>query len=161
VNNYSAYTPPAVLYILTHEVIPLGSTADIVERVLDGLLILYLLWEWRLVLWKREDNRLDWVLGMTLVITHLVAPRTATTHFIVFMFALIPIFQLLFRSGPPGIAGAITLMIILTAGMWWLFLATLVGRQESNLVHLPLPILMMILLLVVRPRASAPQKAAA
>ena len=160
--NYPAYTPPAVLYILTHEAIPLGAAADLTERVLDGLLAICLLYEWWLVLWKRQDTRLDWVLGLTLVITHLIAPRTATTHFIVFIFALIPIFQRLFRQGAQGAAIAVGFMAILVIGMWWLFLATIVGNQESDLVHLPLPILMLALLLAVRPRAtSQPSLAAA
>lgn len=153
--NYPAYTPPAVLYILTHEAIPLGAVADIAERALDGFFAAYLMFEWWLVLWKREDARLDWLLGLTLVITHLIAPRTATTHFIVFIFALIPIYQRLFREGTGGAAIAFIFMAILVIGMWWLFLATISGNQESDLVHLPLPILMLALLVAVRPRISA------
>jgi hypothetical protein len=39
VANYPAYTPPAVLNILTHEVLRLGGAADIVEPILDALLL--------------------------------------------------------------------------------------------------------------------------
>jgi hypothetical protein len=42
VSLYPSYTPPAVLYVLTHEALPLGATADIVERILDDLLLGYL-----------------------------------------------------------------------------------------------------------------------
>lgn len=156
--NYPAYTPPAVLYILTHEAIALGPAADIGERLLDGALAVYLLYEWWLVLWRRDDARLDWVLGLTLVITHLLAPRTATTHFVVFIFPLIPIFQRLFRQGT---LGAVGFMLVLVVGIWWLFLATISGNQENDLVHLPLPLLMLALLLIVRPHTANPRMAIA
>ncbi len=148
--NYPSYTPPAVLYIVTHEIIPFGSAADVVERILDVVLLLYLAFEWWLVLWRREDARMDWTLGLTLVITHLVVLRTATTHFIVFVFVLIPTFRGWVRSGTRGLWGTVGLMIVLVVGMWWLFLATLVGKQESDLVHVPLPLLMLVLLLATR-----------
>jgi len=161
VSNYPAYTPPAVLFILTHEIIPLGPAADVVERVLDVLLIAYLLWEWWPIFIRRDDSHLDWTLGLTLVITHLVAPRTATTHFIVFVFALIALFR--DWSKIPAVGGRIVLgvMFVLAVGMWWLFFATLVGRQESDLVHVPLPLIMLALLLFSRNWQAASQPEAA
>lgn len=152
VSLYPSYTPPAVLYIVTREVLPFGAAAEIVERVLDILLLAYLLYEWWRVLWRNADALTDWVIGLTLVITHLIAPRTATTHYVVFVFALIPIFRDMVHWKPWGSWTAAGLMIILVVGMWWLFLVTLSGRQEHNLVHVPLPLVVLALLIVCRPR---------
>ncbi|MBN1310565.1 MAG: DUF2029 domain-containing protein [Anaerolineae bacterium] len=155
VSLYPSYTPPAVLYILTREVLPLGPAAAIIERILDVLLLGYLLYEWWLVLWRREDARLDWVLGLILVVTHLVAPRTATTHFVVFTFALIPIFRDLARVRPWGMWATMGLMVVLLSGMWWLFLATLQGNQEHDFVHVPLPLVMFVCVVLTRPRSTS------
>jgi hypothetical protein len=156
VRLYPSYTPPAVLYILTREVLPLGAASGSVERGLDVILVLYLLVEWWGVLSARDaqenEARLAWVVGLTLVVTHLVAPRTATTHFVVFVFPLVAVLRDLSRHKPWGGWAAFALVLILTAGMWWLFLATLEGAQEHNLVHVPLPLLVLLLLLLTRPR---------
>lgn len=159
VQQYPGYTPPAVLYILTHEVLRLGAAAPLVERVLDVILVLYLLYEWWRVLWPRGSRpsewRVDWVIGLTLIITHLIVPRTATTHFVVFLFLLIPFFRDLTRRGTNGTTVLIAVMLGLAVGMWWLFVATLDGNQEHNLVHVPLPLLMMLVALWMRPRERA------
>jgi hypothetical protein len=146
-----------VLYVLTREVLPLGAAAGPVERGLDVILVLYLLYEWWGVLSAGDEGktaaRLAWVVGLTLVITHLVAPRTATTHFVVFVFPLVAVLRDLSRRQPWGGWAAFALLLVVTAGMWWLFLATLEGAREHNLVHVPLPLLMLLLLLT-RPRGE-------
>ena len=45
-------------------------------------------------------------------------------------------------------------LLVLLAGMWALFLLTLQGAQEANLVHVPLPLLMLLLMLALQPRTS-------
>src|SRR5574341_477562 len=125
IQQYPGYTPPAVMYIVTHEMLPLGGAATAVEWTLDALLLVYLMYEWRMVIHPLDLSRLDWVMGLTLVITHLVALRTATTHFIVFLFLLIPLFRDLLRHRAWGVWALIGLMLLLDVGMWWLFLATL------------------------------------
>ncbi len=154
VNRYPTYTPPAVLYILTREIVPLGSAAPCVERGLDAALLLYLFYEWWRVLWRRETWRFDWSIGLTFVITHLVAPRTATTHFVIFIFPLFALFRDVAHRKPWGLWVVLALMAVLLVGMWWLFLATLEGSQEANLVHVPLPLLMLMLVLLTRPRSD-------
>lgn len=153
VQQYPGYTPPAVLFILTHETFPLGAAADAVEQMLSLLLLAYLLFEWWLALRPSDRTHLDWVLGLTLVITHLVAPRTATTHYIVFLYVLISVFRDLLRRRPWGSSALVLLMLVLGVGMWWLFFATLEGSQEANIVHVPLPLAMLVLMLLQRPRA--------
>lgn len=145
VRLYPSYTPPSVLFILTHETLPLGAAADAAQAVMAVGLVAYLLFEgWR-VLWRRDDARLDWLIGLTLVVTHLVAPRTATTHFVVFVFPLLALLRDWSRRGRWGAWAGVGLMAALAVGMWWLFLATLVGAQEADIVHVPLPLLMLAL----------------
>jgi hypothetical protein len=163
IQQYPGYTPPAVMYIITHELLPLGGAATAVEWGLDALLLAYLLYEWGTVIRRLDRTRLDWVLGLTLVVTHLVAPRTATTHFVVFLFVLIPLFRSLLRRPVWGTWALLGLMLLLDVGMWWLFFATLKGSQEANIVHVPLPFLTLVLALMERPDAEAtfqPQGAA-
>jgi hypothetical protein len=152
--RYPGYTPPAVLYILTREVLPLGSAAQAAEWVLDAVLIAWLLAEWWRTLRTDDSRRLDWTLGATLVVTHLVAPRTATTHFVVFTFPLVMMLRDLAARRPWGPPVAAAAMLILTVSMWWLFLATVSGNQEANIVHVPLPLLMLALMLATRPRPT-------
>jgi hypothetical protein len=150
VRLYPEYTPPAVLYILTREIVPLGRAAPAVEVALDvALLTLLLAFWWRALRWRGDQARLDWTLGLTLVITHLVAPRTATTHFVVFNFALVALFRDWARRSPWLTAAALAALLV---GMWALFLLTLEGAQESNLVHAPLPLLALALVLAAAPR---------
>lgn len=155
VQQYPDYTPPAVLYILTHELLPLGKAALIVERVLEITLLLYLLWEWSRALKLPVIGRhLDWVIGLTLLITHLVAPRTATTHFVVFTFLLFPLIRDLSRQNPPTVMALVAALLVILIGLWWLFLATIVGNQEANIMHVPLPLLMLVLAFLIRPAQS-------
>jgi hypothetical protein len=153
--KYPGYSPPSVLYILTREIIPLGAAAGIVERVLDAGLAIYLLYEWWRVLWRREDARLDWVIGLTLVITHLIAPRTATTHFVVFLFPLFALFRDVMRRRSWGVWAMLALMLFLLVALWWLFLATVDEYVEANLMHVPFPFLMLLIVLLIRPRAES------
>jgi hypothetical protein len=155
IQQYPGYTPPAVLTILTREILPPGTAAGGVELALGGGLLAYWLVEcWR-VLWRGESHRLDWLASLTLVITHLVAPRTATTHFIVFLLPLYTLFHDLSGRGKIGAIWNAVIMLGLGIGMWWLFLATVIGNQEANLVHVPLPLLMFGLMLATRPAAEA------
>jgi hypothetical protein len=163
VAQYPGYSPPAVMYILTHEVLPLGRLADGAEIALDVLLVggLLIAWWWAL---RADDDgggrapdpsvrrltRFDWAVGLTLVITQLAVLRTATTNYIVFVITLIAFFRDLER-GRWGAWAVFAFQVVLVVGMWWLFLATVVGEHEHNVVYLPLPLLLLALLLIFRP----------
>jgi len=148
--EYTGYTPPGVSYIITTELLPLGSAAKPVEFIFLGLATLYMLYEWWRVIWLREHGRLDWVLGLTLVITHIVAPRTATTHYVVFMFPLVLLLKDWSRKNGWLVIG---LMVLATAGLWWLFIATTVGEAEANIMFVPPPLILFLLLLLNQPQA--------
>jgi 4-amino-4-deoxy-L-arabinose transferase-like glycosyltransferase len=110
------------------------------EFGLTALLILLLLWLW----WRgrRADPRgMLWLAGITLLVTHFVSPRTATTHFIVLLLPTFMIFGSWRRQNPPGSRGWVLLTLVLTlVGSWALFLLTVQGNQESAVNYLPLPL---------------------
>ncbi|HQA67743.1 MAG TPA: hypothetical protein PK801_05440, partial [Aggregatilineales bacterium] len=135
---------PPVLHILAHEVLRLG---DGVVWSLRVLLTIWLLVEWWQLLRDDDDQRLDWALAFTLVITHLLAPRTATTSYIVFLFALLPILRWLQRMHPLAMFG---LMAALLVGEWLLFSVTIVGDIEATIMFIPLPLITLLLLVLAR-----------
>jgi multisubunit Na+/H+ antiporter MnhB subunit len=145
---YSAYTPPSVFYILTHEVLRLSAGALAAIWALRIALGGYLLFEWWTLLRDRDARRLDWVLALTLIVTHLLAPRTATTHYVVLIFALAPVFQAWQRVHPLLPFGA---MLILFAGNWALFVGTVQGDAEANVMFLPVLLIAFVLVLLARP----------
>jgi multisubunit Na+/H+ antiporter MnhB subunit len=150
---YSAYTPPSVFYILTHEVLRLGAAAPAAIWTLRAVLGGYLLFEWWGVLRGMDARRLDWVLALTLVVTHLLAPRTATTHYVVLIFALAPLFRAWGRVHPLLPFGA---MLLLFAGDWALFIGTVRGNAEADAMFLPLLLIAFVLVLLARPGEGQP-----
>lgn len=145
---YSSYTPPSVFYIIMHEVLPLGAAAPAAIWVLRAAAAGYLLVEWWGLLRGMDARRIDWVLALTLVVTHLIAPRTATTHYVVFIFALVPLFQAWEAVHPLLAFGG---MFALFAGNWMLFITTVRGEAEANVMFLPLLLVVFVLLLIARP----------
>jgi hypothetical protein len=111
---------------------------------LGGLLLLYLLWEWIQALGK-PDRWFQWTSAMTIVVTNLVAIRTATTNYVVLLPALILIFSIWRErwgaSARVGVCGTLTVLFV---GLWWLFLSTVEGNVESPAMYLPLPIVVFI-----------------
>ncbi len=147
---YSSYTPPGVLFILTHELLPLGRTAQTAELLFTVGFTLHVLWVWWQILVANQQEQLDWALGMTLIVTHLVAPRTATTHYIVFLFPLV----LMLRSWvlERRYILATSILLLMLVGLWWLFIETTISEAEANVMFVPLPLLMFALMIVSRPR---------
>ncbi len=115
-----------------------------IERVLSGLLLIYMLWEWGQASGKGERPFL-WAAQLTLVITNLVAFRTATTNFV----ALLPALCLIFtvwseRWGKRSFLPIVLVLVGLTVGLWALFLSTVEGNVESATMYLPVPLLLLL-----------------
>jgi hypothetical protein len=141
---YASYTElRSVLWIV------ISYYARLPEAVLTATtvcVLAWLAWEWyrsrRMAL-----TSMLWTASLTLVVTHFVAPRTATTHFVPLMLPLFMAFALLARRwGPASTPGIVLLLSILLVATWWLFLATVTGRQESALTYLPIPVALAIVL---------------
>ncbi|MFN3309394.1 MAG: glycosyltransferase 87 family protein, partial [Anaerolineales bacterium] len=114
------------------------------EWILYGGFLGYLIVEW-VVAWKKDYPHFFWVGFLTLVVNHLVAYRTATTHFILFYPAMCLVFRILeerwHRFGRWLVWG---LLLGWFVGSWWLFLSTVQGNQESSVMFLPFPFLVLL-----------------
>ena len=119
---------------------------------------IYLLIEWAAA-WGKDERGFLWAAFMTLVITNLVAFRTATTNYVM----LVPVLLLVFRIWEQRWKAAGTGLILaslagLSVGLWLLFLGTVEGTIESPLMYLPLPFFCLISLWWVRWWALRPAR---
>jgi len=140
VSRYPSYTAVgSPVWIVTRYYLPaLGQPAEII-------LSLALL-AWALAAWPRALRRPDWpiflgAVSVTLVATHLIAVRTATTNYVILFIPIMQILATLERRWPrrgPWLVAGVELIWLL--GLWILFAVTLEGRFEHPINFLPLPI---------------------
>jgi len=96
----------------------------------------------------KEDPWFQWAAALTIVITNLIAFRTATTNFVGMLPALFIIFKTWEdRWGKGGVIASLFALLSLLVGLWALFLATVHGNIEDAVMYLPLPILTFVGLL--------------
>ena len=145
--HYTALGSPA--WILTHITFPeLGSWG---EWVLSLAAVGYLLVAWHGSLHEGTEEALGWAIGLCLVVTNLVALRTATTNYVILLLPLVLVFCALQRTRQ-GCLLVLLVEILLLMGLWGLFLTTAVGKFEHPVVYLPLPLgLLAVLMLARRP----------
>jgi hypothetical protein len=146
--EYEAYTAiGSPLRILANSAweagAPLIETAGI--ALLGGYVLFY---AWR---YRRSTGRAaDWVTGLTLVVTSLVAPRTATTNQVVLVLPL----AFALRHMPDRRRSLWIPLILLSLLLvpWLVFLATVEGRAEQPTTYVPLPLLFTLWLIIARRR---------
>ena len=115
-----------------------------IALVLGGTLLLYLFWEWVKAAGK-SDRWFQWTAALTIVLTNLVAFRTATANYVVLLPALCLVFSVLVeRWGARGNGVVLFAMAALLIGLWVLFLATVEGNTENPIMYLPVPILALL-----------------
>ena len=137
--DYTSYTAVGPPVSILAGLIP--SAAAAITTVLTGLALLYLILEWVRALGK-GDRWFQWTAALTIVMTNLMAVRTATTNYIVILPALILIFSVLAeRWGPQANVAILMTLGILFIGIWALFLTTVEGNQEHPALYLPVPLL--------------------
>ena len=120
------------------------SMSGVIAVALGGALALYLFWEWAKAVGK-PDRWFQWTAALTIVITNLVAFRTATTNYVVLLPALCLVFAVLAgRWGTKGDVVILLMMAFILVGTWALFLATVEGNVEHPVMYLPLPILTLL-----------------
>lgn len=158
--SYTALGSP--VWILAYSLTPgldpatgafLGDTTigGILELVMTVALYLFLLWMWYGVLIQGNKERLLWTVVMTLVMTHLVAPRTATPHYVVFTIPII--FYLRWLTQPKirrGTLYAMVILLLLLIGQWAHFMLTVTGKFEHPSVYLPMPFVIFFLMWFTR-----------
>jgi hypothetical protein len=121
-----------------------------IDRILTGALVLYMTWEWSQAAGKGERAFL-WAAQLTVVITNLVAFRTATTNFVAMFPALCLIFAVWSeRWGRRSHLPILLTLAALLLGLWALFLSTVEGNVESAAMYLPTPALLLLGLWWVR-----------
>jgi len=114
--------------------------AILLQVILSGALVAVLLMAWRRA-WGRDGPAFDQAAGLTLVTTCLVAPRIATTDYVIMTPVLFTLFGSLARRGGRWGSGLVLAMqAALLAGLWGLFLGTVQGNLEQAVMYLPLPI---------------------
>lgn len=153
VRLYPEYTAAAYpdtgspVWIMTQHYLNLGAIG---EWALNLVFILPMLWAWYTVLVEGRRERFLWTVAVTLVVTHLVALRTATPHFVVFN--LILVFYLNYIRHRYGGFAAAGFLLLLFAFSWAQFIITVQGRAtlEHPSLFLPLPFALAILLWLTR-----------
>jgi hypothetical protein len=146
VSIYSSYTAlGSPVWIITEYYLGLGTAGEwAVNLVFYGLM----LWAWSGLLLGNRQERFLWAVAVTLTVTHLVAPRTATPHYVVFTLPLIFYFSVWSkRRRDLWTALALLLLLILP---WLHFILTVEGEFEHPTVYLPLPVATLILLWLTR-----------
>lgn len=135
--RYSSYTAiGSPIWILTHVTLPsLGTWGEWgLSLVATG----YVLAAWYSSLCEGTKGALAWAVGLCLIVTNLVALRTATTNYVVLLLPLVMVFRSLQRGRARAWLVLLVEMVLLV-GLWVLFLITVVGKFEHPVVYLPLP----------------------
>jgi len=125
----------------------LGGFGGVIEAILTIGLYGFLLWSWFTAIIQKKHERFLWVVALTLTITHLVAPRTATPHYVVFTLPLIVWLKDIARKSTIFPLLIILLVIVLP---WMHFMLTVTNKFEHPAVYVPIPFLTLALLWVTR-----------
>lgn len=142
--NYTSYTAfGSPVWIITNYYLGLGNWAEI---VVSGLIALAMLVAWYWLL-RGHPEQFLWATALTLTVTHLIAPRTATPHYVVFIIPLMFYFAAIVKRNRRR--GGLWVVLIL-AGLiilpWAHFLLTVIEQFEHASIYLPLPFAMFFLL---------------
>jgi hypothetical protein len=146
--GYTTYNIPGPVWVLTNYYLGLGRPG---EYGLSLLLAVGMLWAWYTVLVQGRQERFLWAVCLTFTITHLIAPSTATPHFVLFTLPLVfYLSELVRRQRRIGGWLAILVLMALLVLPWSHFLLTIEGDQEHPIMFLPMPMLMLAALWFTR-----------
>jgi hypothetical protein len=151
-SQYTGYTAiGSPVWVVNHIMFPfLGSPGEVVMTI---LLTLFMLWAWWRVIWRRELNLFNWTAALSLAVTHLVALRTASPHFVAYMPVLVFTFREIARSDHrTGTTRVLVAMFGLNIALWTLFLTTINGHFENPYNYIPLPWGSLVILWLTRHR---------
>lgn len=140
----------------------LAGLTPAIQQTLNGALHvalgLYLLAEW-VQAWGKDERRMLWVAALTMVVTNLVAYRTATPNYLMLMPVLFLIFSVWEQRWKfLGRLMVLLSLLLLLVGLWVLFAATVQGNQEAPVMYLPVPYLCLVGLWWVRWWAIQPPR---
>ena len=160
IQRYPSYTAlGSPVWIVMQQTLGLGDAG---EWAVNLVFYALMLWAWFGVLVQQHHERFLWAVVVTLVVTHLVAPRTATPHYVIFMLPLVFFFrELVQRFRRQGSLYVSLILVALLVLPWLHFLLTVEGEFEHPTVYLPLPFAMVFLIWITRKLwwAKAPRPA--
>jgi hypothetical protein len=143
--SYPAYTDLGSPLSILLAGIP--GDSSLITWILSGVLLAYLLLEWSMSMGGGEAH-FQWTAALTLVVTNLIAFRTATTNFVVILPAIILVFHSWAqRWNRQGYLAVWIISLLMLVGLWVLFLTTVDGNIEAPVMYLPLPIFALLGLL--------------
>lgn len=152
IGRYSEYTVgQSPVWLLTHQAIPwLGGAGEV---FLAAVLSALMLWAWWMA--SRSNAKLGesgefwfhWALGITLVVSNLIVPRSATTNYVLMLAPTLWVFAALDRSPRWGRQVLLATLLISFVGLWWLHFSTIVGNQEQPILFIPMPVVLGVALL--------------
>jgi hypothetical protein len=139
--SYTALGSP--VWIITSYYLKLGNWA---ELLVDFIFMLMMLAVWYKTL-RGQSELFLWGAVITLTVTHLVAPRTATPHYVVFIIPLVFYLAYIAQHNRQRSSLWITIILMVLLIIPWVhFLITVDGEFEHPSVYLPLPFFAFIIL---------------
>jgi hypothetical protein len=152
-SKYPSYTAVgSPIWTLTHYFFPQLGTP--VEIVISLLVLGHLLYTWRGVV-NGSWPEFDWGVAMTLIVTNLIALRTATTNYVVLLMPVFMVFKILdqrFRRRGAVLIALIELLLLV--GFWVLFATTVAGNYEHPIMYLLLPIGLWLIFIITQPHLT-------
>ena len=136
---YTAYTRvDSPVLLLTGWISPRAGRA--LGLALSALLVGYAFWAWSRTLKTTSKWEFHRAVGIVLIVTCLVAFRTATTNFVVLLLPTFLVFRALAEQldslGEKLIAATEAVSLV---GLWILFAVSVTGNQEHPVMFLPWP----------------------
>ena len=148
-SSYSDYTVgQSPVWLFTHKVFPIFGGPGEIGFVI--LLLIGMVWSWWRVFQVGGDYRFFWTLGITLVISSLIVPRSATTNYVMMLGITIWFFAALDRMGFKGRVVFLLCMVSSFIGYWWLHITSVIGNQEQAVMFFPYPIAIGLILVLNR-----------
>ena len=145
--RYSGYTVgQSPVWLLTHSALRSLGTAG--EIFITTILMIGMIWVWWLAFRRDGKFWFLWSLGITLVVSNLIVPRSATTNYVLMLVPILWIFAALDRTQDWGRPTLIMAMLVSMLGLWWLHYVTVVGNQEQPVMFIPSPFILGVILLV-------------
>lgn len=147
--TYAVFGSP--IWILTSYYFPaLGKPVEILLTLSSLVLLGYF---WKRAFKKDSEFFFHQTLGLTLVVTNLIAIRTATTNYVVFLIPMVFLFTLAHRY-----LWIVLWEILSLPAFWSLFAFTVKGDLEQPIMYLPLPFILLLALLFIPSSASSSQR---
>jgi len=145
---YPTYTElGAVNWIIMDLYLGLGTVG---EWALNLPMYAAILWMWFTVLVQNKQDRLVWVVLMTLVLTNFVVPRTAVTHYVTFLIPMIVFYSREIWQKPRRAWLGYGVLLLTFLLPWVHFLVTVEGEREHPTQLIVAPIVALVVLVWTR-----------